>query len=315
MQRRSTLLRPLSGPGRRGCSLLHLGGGVQPGDSLWDFKRSFGGKVFSYSYATLIADHDQYEAVVQQPEAPWPYLDAPKLSHRGVSRSSRPDVAIVHRPKIKVVGIGAGGHAKVIIDILSHSPSVRVVGLVEIATRLFGAAIEGNLILGADDLLPQLLAEGVGSAFIGIGGVGNNLPRAEAYDRVLKLGFDLINAIHPQAIVARSAELGRGVSIMAGAVVNPAAVIGENVILNSHCTVEHDCVIGDHVHIAPGATLSGAVRVGQLSHIGTGASIRQGVCIGERVVVGVGSVVVSNIPDGMVVVGAPAKPLKVISTK
>src|ERR1035438_3071182 len=91
----------------------------------------------------------------------------------------------VHSQKIKVVGIGAGGHAKVIIDILSHSPRVQVVGLVELATRLFGEKIEGSLVLGNEDLLPQLLAEGVGSAFIGIGGVGNNRPRAEAYDRML----------------------------------------------------------------------------------------------------------------------------------
>jgi UDP-perosamine 4-acetyltransferase len=213
------------------------------------------------------------------------------------------------------VGIGAGGHAKVIIDILSYSSSVQVVGLVEMATRLFGAAIEGRLILGDDGLLPQLLAEGVGSAFIGIGGVGDNVPRAEAYDRIIKIGFDLITAIHPRAIVARSAKLGRGVSVMAGTVVNPGAVIGENVILNSQCTVEHDCVIGDHVHIAPGATLSGAVQVGRLSHIGTGASIRQGVRIGERVVVGVGSVVIGDVSDGMIVVGAPARSLKVIPNK
>jgi UDP-perosamine 4-acetyltransferase len=232
-----------------------------------------------------------------------------------VSRSVRPHAAEVVERKIKVVGVGAGGHAKVVIDILSYSPRVHVVGLVELATRLFGETIEGSLILGDDTLLPQLLAEGVGSAFIGIGGVGDNLPRAQAYDRILKLGFDLIAAIHPRAVVARTAKLGRGVSIMAGVVVNPAAVIGDNVILNSQCTVEHDCVIGDHVHIAPGATLSGAVQVGRLSHIGTGASIRQGVRIGERVVVGVGSVVINDVPDGMVVVGAPARPLKVVSSK
>ena len=303
---------------QRGCSILHLGGGLQPNDTLWAFKRGFGGKVFSYSYMTLIADPEQYEYVAQQPGVPWPYLDALKaavLPSVSVSRPVRPHVPAVLRSKIKVVGIGAGGHAKVIIDILSHSPRMQVVGLVELATRLFGETIEGSLILGDDDLLPQLLAEGVGFAFLGIGGVGNNLPRAEAYDRILKLGFDLITAIHPRAVVARSAKLGRGVSIMAGVVVNPAAVIGEDVILNSQCTVEHDCVIGDHVHIAPGATLSGAVQVGRLSHIGTGASVRQGIRIGERVVVGVGSVVINDVPDGMVVVGAPARPLRVVSSK
>ena len=195
-------------------------------------------------------------------------------------RSHHPTV--IHSAKTKVVGIGAGGHAKVIIDILSQFPDIEVVGLVELATRLFGEAVAGSLILGDDQLLPQLLAEGVGVAFIGIGGVGNNLPRAKSFERILSLGFDMINAIHSHAVVAKSARLGRGVCIMAGAVVNPAAEIGDNVILNTHCTVEHDCTIGDHVHIAPGATLSGAVQVGRLSHIGTGASVRQGIRIGER---------------------------------
>ena len=303
---------------QRGCSLLHLGGGLRPNDPLWEFKRGFGGKVFSYSYMTLIADPERYEYLIQQPGMPWPYLDTPKPAASPSASGAppvRPHAPAVLRPKIKVVGIGAGGHAKVIIDILSHSPRVQVVGLVELATRLFGETIEGSLILGDDDLLPQLLAEGVGSAFIGIGGVGDNLPRAEAYDRMLRLGFDPITAVHPRAVIARSAKLGRGVSIMAGVVVNPAAVIGDNVILNSQCTVEHDCVIGDHVHIAPGATLSGGVQVGRLSHIGTGANIRQGIRIGERVVVGVGSVVINDVPDGMVVVGVPARPLKVVSSK
>jgi UDP-perosamine 4-acetyltransferase len=303
---------------QRGCSLLHLGGGLQPNDSLWEFKRGFGGKVFSYSYMTLIADPQQYEYVAQQPGVPWPYLDTLKPAASpspGSPRRVLPHAPAISRSKIKVVGIGAGGHAKVIMDILSHSPRVQVVGLVELATRLFGETLEGSLILGDDGLLPQLLEEGVESAFIGIGGVGNNLPRAEAFERILKLGFKLITAVHPRAVVARSAKLGRGVSIMAGVVVNPSAVIGDNVILNSQCTVEHDCVIGDHVHVAPGATLSGAVRIGRLSHIGTGASVRQGIRIGEGVVVGVGSVVIDDVPDGVVVVGAPARPLKVVSSK
>lgn len=153
-----------------------------------------------------------------------------------VSRSVRPHAAKVVERKIKVVGVGAGGHAKVVIDILSYSPRVHVVGLVELATRLFGETIEGSLILGDDTLLPQLLAEGVGSAFIGIGGVGDNLPRAQAYDRILKLGFDLITAIHPRAVVARTAKLGRGVTITAG-------VVGE-----SRCRDRRQCHTELSVH-------------------------------------------------------------------
>jgi len=301
---------------QRGCSLLHLGGGLTADDSLWAFKHSFGGTPFFYSYMSIVGNHEQYEYLTSQSGVPWPYVDvhppAGGAAEPGGRRSIRPSV---HAGKKKVVGIGAGGHAKVIIDILSYSPDIEVVGLVELATRLFGETVAGSLILGDDQLLPELLAKGVGLAFIGIGGVSNNVPRAKSFELALSLGFDMINAIHPQAVLAKSARLGRGVCMMAGAVVNPAAEIGDNVILNTHCTVEHDCKIGDHVHIAPGATLSGAVQVGRLSHIGTGASVRQGIRIGESAIVGVGSVVVDDVPDNAVVVGSPARALKMASYK
>ena len=300
---------------QRGCSLLHLGSGLKDNDKLWAFKRGFGGKICGYSHLSLVADGEHHQVLTEQSGWPWPYSSQHKSVVAAVTSSGCAAKVTLLRPKIKVVGIGAGGHAKVIMDILARSPHIQLVGLVELAKRLFGEKVEGGSILGGDDLLPQLLAEGVGSAFIGIGSVSDNGPRTEIFYRVLGLGFDVISAVHRHATVARSARLGRGVCIMAGAVVNPAAIIGDNVILNSHCTVEHDCVIGDHVHIAPGVTLSGAVQVGRLSHIGTGVSVRQGIRIGERAIVGVGSVVVSHVPDGALVVGVPARPLNVTSRR
>ena len=117
---------------QRRCTFLHLGGGLSDNDGLWRFKHSFGGKAFTYSYMALISDWQRYEALQHLPGIRWPYTNpAEQKLQPGKSRVSRPI-----RPKAikrKVVGIGAGGHAKVIIDILSHSPGFQVVGLVEVA--------------------------------------------------------------------------------------------------------------------------------------------------------------------------------------
>jgi hypothetical protein len=60
----------------RGCELLHLGGGTAGADSLYAFKRSFGGDELTYSFATLVADRGRYEALVarrrKEPNLPRP---------------------------------------------------------------------------------------------------------------------------------------------------------------------------------------------------------------------------------------------------
>jgi hypothetical protein len=61
---------------RRGCELLHLGGGTSGADSLFAFKKSFGGETYSYAFATLVADRGRYDDLVarrdQEDEPPRP---------------------------------------------------------------------------------------------------------------------------------------------------------------------------------------------------------------------------------------------------
>jgi acetyltransferase-like isoleucine patch superfamily enzyme len=91
-------------------------------------------------------------------------------------------------------------------------------------------------------------------------------------------------------------------------VVNADSQIGQGSILNTCCSVDHDCILGEAVHISPGVHLAGDVHVGDRSWIGIGAAVRQGVRIGSGVIVGAGAVVVSDVADGLTVIGVPAKP-------
>ena len=209
----------------------------------------------------------------------------------------------------RIVGLGAGGHAKVVIEILRLLGGYEFAGLLDANAELRGNEISGVTVLGSDLLLPELHQQGVRWVFIGVGSVGDISRRRRLYQEAQSLGFAVAPAQHPQAIVSSSAEIGEGPTIMAGTVINAGARIGDNVIINTGAIVEHDCVIGSHVHVATGARLAGGVVVGAGSHIGMGASIKQGVTIGREAIVGAGAAVIRDVPEGMTVAGVPAKVL------
>lgn len=211
---------------------------------------------------------------------------------------------------VRVIGLGAGGHARVVIEIMRLGNDYELAGLLDLRRGLWGSEVLGVPVLGDDSILPELYSKGVRHAFIGLGGTGNTRPRQRLYELARGLGFEIVAAIHPRAVLSPSAQIGHGPTIMAGVVVNTAARLGDDVIVNTGAIVEHDCIIGDHVHIATGARLASAVRVGDGAHIGVGASVRQSSHIGKRAIVGAGAVVVDDVPDNVVVVGVPARILR-----
>jgi UDP-perosamine 4-acetyltransferase len=210
---------------------------------------------------------------------------------------------------VRVVGLGAGGHARVVIEALRAIGGYDVVALLDPGVRVRGTTVLGIAVTGDDATLEDWKRRGVRHAFVGVGSVGDAGPRRRLYELARRQGFELVRAIHPSAIVSASAELGDGPSVLAGAVINAGAWLGANVLVNTGAIVEHDCRVGDHVHIATGARLASTVEVDEGAHVGIGASVRQLVRIGRGAVVGAGAVVIENVPDGMVVAGVPARSL------
>lgn len=212
--------------------------------------------------------------------------------------------------KPSCVILGAGGHAKVVIDCLKQSRAATLLMVLDKDKSRQGEKLLGVPIKGGDELLPALARKNSPRFVIALGGIGDNRPRQRLFEAALKLGLKPLTVSHPMAIISLEASIGAGSVIMPGAIVNAGAVLGDNVIVNSGAIVEHDCLIGDHAHIATGAKLCSTVRVGKLAHIGAGAVIRQCLAIGEGAIIGAGAVVLKDVPAWTMAAGVPARQLK-----
>jgi sugar O-acyltransferase (sialic acid O-acetyltransferase NeuD family) len=127
--------------------------------------------------------------------------------------------------------------------------------------------------------------------------------------RLIEIGLTPVSFSDKTALISSSAVYAEGLQVMPQALVHNDVRIHRQCIINTKALVEHDCELESGVEIGPGAVLCGRVHVGANTWIGAGATIRPRVRIGKNTIVGAGAVVVSDIPDGVVVVGVPAKSL------
>ena len=207
----------------------------------------------------------------------------------------------------EVVIFGAGGHGRVVLDILAQAKSHQPIGFLDNNTQLHHRRVDGLPVLGGIDKAESLFAEGKRKAIIAI---GDNGVRRDIARTVETIGYELVNAVHPSARLATNVSLGRGIVIAAGALVCAHAQVGDCAILNTGCIVDHESMIGMATHICPGVRLAGHVVVESGAFVGIGATVIQNVRIGFEAVVGAGAVVVQNVEPMTTVVGVPAQAIK-----
>lgn len=205
---------------------------------------------------------------------------------------------------MRLLIVGAGGHAQVVADILLSQPgrSIQLLGFIDDNPALIGQTHFKFPILGPVSSWSHWSADGLVLA------IGHNRPRAAVFEQLKQEGANLVSAIHPQAIIASDVVLGEGCVVTAGAIINTGSHIGDNCLINTGATVDHHNHLASHVHIAPGVHLGGEVHIGTGALVGIGATVLPRCVVGEWSVVGGGSVVCHPIPAYTTVMGVPARP-------
>ncbi len=209
----------------------------------------------------------------------------------------------------KIIVIGGGGHAKVIISILKKLRAYEILGYVEKDNK---GAILGVPYIGDDhDLKKFIETKKVTQAVLGVGHIADYTRRVELYQQMTALGYAFPKIVSPHAIINEAVEIGDGTVVMDGVVVNSGAKIGKCCILNTRSVIDHDCEIGDFVHLAPGAVLSGGVNVGSYTFIGAHATVINYKKIAQKCIIGAGAVVMRDCLEPGTYVGVPARQVKV----
>ena len=201
----------------------------------------------------------------------------------------------------KWVVVGAGGHARVVMDALLFSGDIQnSYVFADDDVALHGVEMLGVTVLGSST---QLIQHGTRFHVA----VGANRTREMLFNALVDIGGLPFAVTHSSACVSQFAKVAAGSFIAAQAVVAPTSVIGMGVIVNHSAVVDHDCRVGDFSHIAPGATLAGGVVLGRGVLVGAGARLSPGITIGAEAVIGAGAVVTANVGPHAKVLGVPGR--------
>lgn len=182
--------------------------------------------------------------------------------------------------------IGAGGHARSLIEVVESSNKWHIVGLVGLLEQV-GDKLLGYPVLGSDSDLIQL-RQRCANALLAIGQISTFTIRQRLVRELRDLNFSMPTVISANAIVSGHAEIGIGTSVGHGVIVNAGACVGEYCILNSNSLIEHDVIIGNYCHISTGALINGGVNIGSGSFIGSGALLREGLTLPANSIVSAG---------------------------
>ena len=208
-----------------------------------------------------------------------------------------------------IVLFGGGNQVHYTLDIIQKQGLYNVIGIID-SVHDVGTERFGYKVIGRQEDIKSLIEEyGIEAGIITI---GDNWIRYKISEQVKNLvkDFEFVNAIHPSVVIGNNVQIGTGVVVMAGVIINPMAKIGNHTFFATGCQIEHDCTIEDYASVSAGSVLGGYVHIKRYSAITLNVTILDRTTIGENSVVGSGSLVLKDVPDNILAYGNPCKNIR-----
>lgn len=206
----------------------------------------------------------------------------------------------------KIIVVGAGGFGKEVAWMAKRCGR-EVLGFLDGTPEKQNTKIMGYDVLGPLDNASQY----INCEFLIA--IGNPRSRKKIFEIFFKdERFKFGTLVDPSAIIGEMVSIGAGSIICAGVILTVDIEVGQHAIININSTIGHDVRIQNFVTIAPNSSISGNVILENLVEVGTNATLREKLVVKEGAMIGMGGVVTKNVPANHVMVGNPAKLLKVI---
>lgn len=204
--------------------------------------------------------------------------------------------------------VGAGTYGEVYLYYLRQA-GVRVAGFLDDRAEKIGSRIDGVPVLGTTSDIEHMLSRGIGALYAPI---GSNAARVRFHERARSLGISTPNFVHPSAVVDSDIEPNIGVLMLPGVTIMPLSTIGPDVMISANASVAHHSTLERGVFLSTKASVGASIRVGQCTYIGMGATLVTGKVrrVGANVTIGASATVLTDLPDGIVAAGTPARVLR-----
>lgn len=217
--------------------------------------------------------------------------------------------------KKKVVVLGGIGIGLIAASIIDQYDDLEIIGFLndnEPIGKMIGDFERKIEVIGKSEDVHKFISDEDTYAFIAYLVMKN---KKESYEKIKGLKIPenkFINLIHPTAITPKGyCKIGHGVLFAPLSQLSPDTTVSNNCILLPNSFLGHNSFMDEYSSIATNSVVGAHVHIGKGVHVGSNATIRETVKIGDYSFIGMGAVVLNDVPDYAVVVGNPAKVLRI----